>query len=103
MASGAVLGRYVLALLGERISYVFANATEMGKQHRNFAVGDIVLILDDKTPCSLWPLGQVLEVHANSNDGLVRSVMLKTRSSELVRPITKIVLLEEADIHQNDK
>ena len=73
------------------------------KQHRNFAVGDVVLILDDKTPRSSWPLGRVLEVHANSNDGLVRSVKLKTRSSELIRPITKIVLLEEADIHQNDK
>ena len=73
------------------------------KQHRNFAVGDVVLILDDKTPRSSWPLGRVLEVHANSNDGLVRSVKLKTRSSELIRPITKIVLLEEADIHQNEK
>ena len=62
------------------------------KQHRNFAVGDVVLILDDKTPRSSRPIGRVLEVHVNSNDGLVRSVKLKTRNSELIRPITKIVL-----------
>ena len=64
--------------------------------NRNFAVGDVVLMLDDTLPRGLWPLGRVLEVFPNQSDGLVRSVKLKTRSSILVRPIDKIVLLEAA-------
>ena len=56
------------------------------KSRRNFAVDDIALILDDKTPRNFWPLGRVLEVYTNRNDGLVRSVKLKTRASELTRP-----------------
>ena len=73
------------------------------KQQRNFVVDDIVLVLDDKTPRHFWPLGRVLEVYTNRNDGLVRSVKLKTRTSELTRPVNKIVLLEGADVTQNDK
>ena len=65
-------------------------------KRRNIEVNDIVLVLDEKTPRSFWPLGRVLEVHANRKDGLVRSVKLKTNTSTLVRPINKIVLLEKA-------
>ncbi|XP_028406775.1 uncharacterized protein LOC114529217 [Dendronephthya gigantea] len=73
------------------------------KEERNFKKNDIVLVLDDKTPRNSWPMGRVLEVYPNRNDGLVRSVRLKTKTSELTRPVTKIVLLEEADIAKNDK
>ena len=73
------------------------------KERRNFAVGDIVLVLDDKTPRNSWPLGRILEVYTNRNDGLVRSVKLKTRTSELRRPVNKIALLEGADVADNDK
>lgn len=60
---------------------------------RNLSVGDLVLIVDENTPRNLWPLALVKEVCVG-RDGLVRSVKLRSRSSELVRPITKIVLLE---------
>ena len=73
------------------------------KERRNFAVGDIVLVLDDKTPRNSWPLGRILEVYINRNDGLVRSVKLKTGTSELRRPVSKIALLEGADVADNDK
>ena len=63
---------------------------------QNFAVGDVVLLLDETLPRGSWPLGRVLEVFPNQSDGLVRSVKLKTKSSILVRPIDKIVLLEAA-------
>ena len=46
------------------------------KKRRNFAVGDIVLVLDDKKPRNSSLLGRILEVYANSRDGLVRSVKL---------------------------
>ena len=72
-------------------------------ERRNFAVNDIVLLLDDKTPRGSWPLGRVVEVYTNRRDGLVRSVKLKTRTAELTRPVNKITLLEGAEATKNDK
>ena len=66
------------------------------KPQRNLAVNDIVLLLDENTPRSIWPLGRVIEVYSNRGDGLVRSAKVKTRSTELVRPVDKIVLLESS-------
>lgn len=68
----------------------------------NLAVNDIVLLLDENLPRSVWPLGRVLEVYHNQKDGLVRSAKIKTRTSELVRPIDKIVLLETAEFADKD-
>jgi len=74
------------------------------KPQRNLAVNDIVLLLDENTPRSVWPLGRVLEVYSNQRDELVRSAKVKTRSTELVRPIDKIVLLESsAEIASKDQ
>ena len=67
------------------------------KATRNYAVNDVVLVLDESTPRSSWPLGRVLEVHQSRDDGLVRSLKVKTRTSVLTRPIDKVVLLEAAD------
>ena len=44
----------------------------------------------------------MLEVYHNQKDGLVRSAKVKTRTSELVQPIDKIVLLETAKIASKD-
>lgn len=68
------------------------------KQQRNFAVGNVVLVLDNNKPRNSWPLGRILEVYSNRKDGLVRSVKLKTSTSELVRQVDKIVLLEAAAV-----
>ena len=65
---------------------------------RNFAVGDVVLVVDDRIPRSSWPLGRVAEVHKNSKDNRVRSVSVKTRTTMLDRPIDKIVLLESVEM-----
>ena len=66
------------------------------KPQRNLAVNDTVLLLDENTPHSIWPLGRVTEVYSNHRDGLVRSAKVKTRSMELVRPVGKISLLESS-------
>ena len=66
------------------------------KPQRNLAVNDIVLLLGENTPRSILPLGQVIEVYSNRGDGLVHSAKVKTRSTELVRPVDKIVLLESS-------
>ena len=61
---------------------------------RNFTVGDVVLIVDHRCPRSMWPLGRIIKIHTNLQDGCVRSVKVKTASTTLLRPITKLVLLE---------
>lgn len=66
-------------------------------QHRNLAIDDVVLVVDDKCSRSSWPLGRILEIHKNAKDGCVRSVKVKSSTSTLVRPITKIGLLESVE------
>ena len=66
---------------------------------RNLAIGDLVLVLDESAPRGLWPLALVKNVFT-SIDGLVRSVRVKTSTSEYVRPITKIVMLEGQEMFE---
>lgn len=67
----------------------------------NFDVGDIVLVVDEKSPRNSWPLGRILEVKPNRGDGLVRRATLQTKTSVLERPIDKIVLLEAPRLHES--
>ncbi|XP_074655650.1 uncharacterized protein LOC141909164 [Tubulanus polymorphus] len=57
-------------------------------RQRNFVEGDIVLVKDDQSHRSSWSLSRVIETYAGS-DSLIRSVKLKTKSTELVRPVNK--------------
>ena len=59
----------------------------------NVKVGDVVLLCDENTPRPLWPLAKISDVKIG-RDGLVRTVVVKTKCSELVRPVTKIISLE---------
>ena len=52
----------------------------------------MVLIADSGLPRGLWPLGRVEETRV-SQDGLVRSVRLRSKGKELWRPVTKLVWL----------
>ena len=62
---------------------------------RNLAVGDVVLIVDDTCCRSMCPIARVMEVMPGQHGG-VWQVKVKTRTSELERPINKCVLLEAA-------
>lgn len=73
------------------------------KPTRNFAVNDIVLVIDDKLPRCSWPLGRITEVYQSTRDGCVRSVTVKTKTSVLDRPVTKLVLLEAVEVSEADK
>jgi hypothetical protein len=66
------------------------------KTERNIEVGDIVIVIDENAPRSTWLLGRILETFTGS-DGLVRSAKVATKTSELVRPIHKLCLLEAVD------
>ena len=60
---------------------------------RDFCVGDIVLACDEATPRNCWPMGRVIQVNSG-RDGLVRSAVIKTKSTVLTRPVNKLCLLE---------
>ena len=61
------------------------------KLENNFKNRDLVLFMEENSPIFLWPL--VIEANVGSHN-LVYLIRPKTRSRELVRPITKLVLLE---------
>ena len=64
------------------------------KPRRNFCVGDVVLVVDERLQRGQWPLGRVTDTF-KGKDGLVRSVMVKTKGNvELQRPIAKLCFLE---------
>lgn len=64
---------------------------------RNFAAGDIVIIVDDSAPRNSWPTGKVVETITDSK-GLVRMLRIKTKFGHLDRPISKVCLLQEAEL-----
>ncbi|XP_018392385.1 PREDICTED: uncharacterized protein LOC108771565 [Cyphomyrmex costatus] len=55
-------------------------------------VGSLVLILDERYPPATWPLARVSQLHPG-DDGLIRVVTLRTATSTLKRPITKVCVL----------
>ena len=65
------------------------------KDEPHLGVGDLVLLLDENSPRGSWLLCLVKEI-SMGRDGLVRSVKVKTATTELVRPITKLLVLEGA-------
>ena len=65
------------------------------RPYPNVKRGDLVLILDECAPRGAWPMGLVEDTKVG-RDGLVRSARIRTKSTHLVRPITKLVMLESA-------
>lgn len=65
----------------------------------NLRVGDIVLLVDERVPRGSWPIARVTATRPDRH-GHVRSVEVMSRGSKKIRPITKIVLLEQTDIDQ---
>lgn len=62
---------------------------------RNLETNDLVLVADGNVKRGDWPLGRVMQVF-QGRDGHVRSAEIKTKSTVLHRPITKLCLLEAA-------
>ncbi|KAJ8033470.1 hypothetical protein HOLleu_23719 [Holothuria leucospilota] len=84
--------REYLPLLQQRRKWV--------EPQRNFKVGDIVLVVDDDLPRNRWVLGRVIEVNPGKDEH-VRAVKVKTQSSEVIRPIRKLCLLETVENLEN--
>lgn len=69
------------------------------KSSNNLQVGDVVVVKEDMSTPTYWPLAKIIKTHPGS-DGLVRVVTLKTKNGTYMRPIHKIVVLlprEESD------
>lgn len=62
---------------------------------RNFRVGDLVIVQTDNVPRSHWSLARITHVHPG-DDGIIRSVQIKTNSGTLTRPTARLRLLEES-------
>ena len=61
---------------------------------RNVDAGNLVLVVDVSSPRCSWPLGRVLEIYPNNDDGRVRVAQVKTKSGTFLRPITKLCVIE---------
>ncbi|XP_044582991.1 uncharacterized protein LOC123264009 [Cotesia glomerata] len=55
----------------------------------NLKEGDMVLVVDERYPPAKWPLGRITKTHPG-NDGLIRTVTIRTQTSILDRLIAKV-------------
>ena len=62
------------------------------KPSKNLSVGDLVILREDNTTPTKWPLARVSKIHPGK-DGIVRVVALKTPTGLYTRPVTKVVPL----------
>ena len=62
MAPSIVCQQSVLATMETRIFTLLQQRQKWHKPQRNVAANDIVLLLNENTSRSIWPLGQVIEV-----------------------------------------
>ena len=62
------------------------------KPSPNLKVGDVVIIRDNHAFTQHWPMAKVIETHPGQ-DRLVCVVTIKTATSTLKRPVTKLALL----------
>ena len=76
----------------EYVSLLQARKGQWGKENVP-VIGQVVFLLDDKTPRGYWSLGKVLEL-LPGRDGRTRLVKVRTEGNELLRAIQSLVPLE---------
>ena len=64
---------------------------------RNVAVGDVVILVEDRTIPTQWPIARIHQTYPGA-DGVVRVVDLKTSKGIYRRPVHKIAKLVTSDI-----
>ena len=69
--------------------------TKWHQPRRNVQENDLVLIIDKQRPRNSWPVGRVIKTYKGTDD-LVRSARVRLRDTELVHPIAKLCVPEEA-------
>ena len=76
-----------------RESHMHNSKNNKGTSKNIIEVGDVVLVHEDNTKWSHWPLAVVLKLKFG-NDGLVRSAEIRMREAVSNRPINKLYPLE---------
>ncbi|XP_074107206.1 uncharacterized protein LOC141532652 [Cotesia typhae] len=66
--------------------------TKWHRAYNNITIGPLVLLTDERTPPTRWPLARVTAVHPG-NDELIRVATIETVNGTLTRPITKLAVL----------
>jgi hypothetical protein len=69
-------------------------------QKRKIAIGDIVIIKEENQPRGSWSMGRVI-VTESDKEGFIRSVTVKTSTTEIRRPIHKLVVLLKVEEQEN--
>ena len=62
----------------------------------NYTIGELVLMQDDSVKRNHWPLARVVKVNP-SDDGVVRTVEVRTKNGTYKRPASKLYKLEDHD------
>jgi transposase InsO family protein len=91
--------QYLTELFWDRWTHEYLPSLQQrdkwSKRRRNIQEGDVVLLNEDNLSRNRWPLARVMQVFPGA-DGMVRSAMVKTATSEYQRPIAKMCLIEES-------
>ncbi|XP_057339370.1 uncharacterized protein LOC130676878 [Microplitis mediator] len=66
--------------------------TKWHHARNDIKLGSLVLLTDERTPPTRWPLAKVTALHPGK-DNLTRVVTIQTATGTLTRPIAKLVLL----------
>lgn len=69
---------------------------KMESPKRNFEMGDLVLIADDRAARNDWPMARIVHTYPDA-EGNVCSVRVTTGTTLLDRPVHKLVLILEKD------
>ena len=69
---------------------------------RSLVEGDVVIIREENVPRNAWSLARVVQVEPDAQ-GLIRSVVVKTRETTLRRPINKLVLILPKEEQEGDQ
>ena len=85
--------KFILEEMDERIFTYPSGRQKWTSQRRNFAIGDLVLVVDEKSLRGHWPTGLIEEVFPDSH-GHVCHVKVRTATSVNTRDIRKLCLLE---------
>ena len=96
MATGTIFGGRFWKRWKKKILPLLQQRQKRFKPERNFAIGDIVIVVDESTPRNMWPIGRITEVFPDMQQ-LVRRVKVRTKNSTLLRPISKLRLLESCE------
>ena len=72
------------------------------RSDHDIAIGDLVLIKDDRLPPNQWKLGRITDLHPGP-DSLVRVVSVKTNNGIIKRPLVKICKLPSQEVYSGNQ